>query len=114
VKKKTKNMAGYISGSISKSTAKERELFFLTELSLAAKGYYPILNPLREDEKNGFDPAECKENGKLRATVLKKDCEWICDFLPTIFVLPTYEKSSGALMEIALGKALGLKIVFLD
>jgi hypothetical protein len=37
-KKQTKTQAGYISGSISKSTTKERELFYLTELSLAAKG----------------------------------------------------------------------------
>jgi hypothetical protein len=69
---------------------------------------------LREDEKNGFDPVECKENGRLRATALKKDACWICDNLPTLFVLPTYKKSTGALMEIALAKSLGLRIIYLD
>jgi hypothetical protein len=50
---------------------------------------------------------------KHRAAVLKKDCEFICDALPTIFVLPNHRRSLGSVMEVALGRALGLDIKFL-
>jgi hypothetical protein len=56
---------------------------------------------------------DCVMGAKHRPGVLKKDCEFICDALPTIFVLPNHKTSLGSVMEVALGRALGLDRKFL-
>jgi hypothetical protein len=118
VKKKTKRNIGkgpaYVSGSITSATEEEKRLFYITELALNAQGYHPILNPLAADITNGFNPKDCLFGGKSRAEVLLKDFEFLCRQKPTVFVLRTFNKSSGSKAEIAVAKAIGLKIVFLD
>ena len=109
----TKKGAAYISGSITHATQLEKDMFSIVESALNDQGFTPVYNPLRHDEVKGFDPKECVENGSQRAAVLLSDCEFICQQMPTLFVLRSWRKSSGSKMEISLGKSLGLKIVYL-
>jgi hypothetical protein len=104
----------YISGSITSATDAEKKLFYITELALNAQGYHPVLNPLQADAINGFLPKDCVEGGKDRAAVLLKDFEFLCRFKPTVFVLRSWQKSSGSKAEIAMSEAIGLKLVYLD
>jgi hypothetical protein len=93
--------AAYISGSITCATNEEKKLFYITELALNAQGYHPVVNPLATDAINGFNPKDCVFGGKSRADVLLKDFEFLCKAKPTVFVLRTFEKSSGSRAEIA-------------
>lgn len=44
---------------------------------------------------------------------LAKDLDWICREADTVAVLQGWEKSSGALAEMAVARALGLPIIYL-
>jgi hypothetical protein len=109
--KKNKQRYCYISGSISNATDEEKELFSIAEEEYRQKGFC-CYNPLAMDSVLGLTSAKCVEGGSQRAIALKRDCCWICDHLPLIVMLSTFSKSSGSLMERALGTALGLEIVY--
>jgi hypothetical protein len=70
-------------------------------------------NPIKVDNELKVETKNCVVGGASRAKVLANDCRYICSKLPTIFVLPGWQKSTGAKMEVALGKALGLTIKYL-
>jgi hypothetical protein len=105
------NQVVYISGSISHNPNAEQD-FNSAEEKMRELGFVKIYNPVAQDKIQGYVTADCKEGGSSRAAVLKNDCCWICDHLPVMYILTSYKRSSGSLMEIALGKSLGLKVIY--
>lgn len=95
--------------------------------------FFKVATELRAEGHNVFNPAErdVKLHGKKiyennkRGSVLQAekhgfslrralaaDTSWICRYADGVVVLPGWQKSKGAKAEIALAKALGLKLVF--
>lgn len=64
-----------------------------------------------EDNPTGNEDEAASNVGFSLREALGADCEWICKFATHIALLPGWEKSAGANVERALGKALGLTIV---
>lgn len=89
--------------------------FFAAEEYLTAGGF-DVVNPARDDVKNGFQwegaagsQEELDAIGfDFKATILR-DLELVasCD---AVLLLPGWEDSAGAAVEVALAKALGLKL----
>lgn len=86
---------------------------------LRADGH-EVFNPAEHDVltygKDISNPKGCAvqaatEHGFDRRAALKADLAWICDNADAIALLPGWERSTGANAEMALAKALGLKII---
>ena len=101
----------YISGPISNIENFNREAFKAAADQYRSLGY-DVYDPIEQDQAKGVNSKDCVVGGKSRALVLKKDCEYICDFLPLLVMLPGWRQSTGAFMEHSLGKALGLRIKY--
>jgi len=93
--------------------------FFAAEEKLKRKGY-TVFNPARMDlEKYGKNPGSAsgspeeavEKSGFSIREVLSMDCNWICLHADAIALLPGWEKSTGSQAELALAKALGLKVI---
>ena len=93
--------------------------FFKAEEKLKAKGH-KVFNPARRDvQKYGKEIAAPSGTVKEAASrvgfslreALAADCNWICLNADAIALLPGYKKSLGATAELALAKALGLKVI---
>ena len=83
---------------------------------LRARGHF-VFNPAERDAKEGFDPTGFRgDTAELEAVkfdlraALLADMTFICQEATHIWMLPGWNKSSGATAERALGLALGLKI----
>lgn len=78
----------------------------------------------RDNERHGVDISKGNLTGSEEEAAsnfgfslreaLGEDVAWICANAQAIALLPGWEKSTGAVAERALGKALGLEIVYLD
>ena len=93
--------------------------FFAAEAKLKKKGH-KVFNPARRDvEKYGQGAAPPTGTVKEAASqvgfslreALANDSSWLCLNADAIALLPGYEKSKGANAELALAKALGLKVI---
>ena len=93
--------------------------FFAAEQKLKAKGYI-VFNPARRDvQKYGKEIAVASGTIKEAASqvgfslreALAMDTNWICLNADAIALLPGWETSKGACAELALAKALGLKVI---
>lgn len=90
--------------------------FNSAEIDLASKGHI-VFNPAKRDSRSGFNTQgmsgheDLSREGFPLREALWADTQWICLFADAIYLLPGWEKSTGALAERALGEALGLEIV---
>lgn len=103
----------YLAGSMTGIESFNFPAFFRYEGELVTKGYQ-VFNPARNDlEEYGpyflHDPSIFE----LRKT-LKQDLMWICQYADCIALIPGWENSSGVAAELALARALKLKIIYLD
>ena len=101
--KKIERVGVYISGPMSGLPNENKETFNVIEMLLKEKGFKKIFNPAQEGEG---DPTTYKE-------LLWMDLGWIKDHADIVIMLPGYEKSIGASVELAWAIALGLKIYYL-
>lgn len=97
-------MAIYISGKITAPTEEERlnnlKRFADKEKELSHLGLV-VFNPAKfEDKKLNWED------------YIARDVVWIYENRPDIYVMRDWEESRGARTEIALGKLLGLKIIY--
>ena len=93
--------------------------FFAAEAELKKKGH-KVFNPARRDvQKYGKEIAAPDGSIKTAAAqvgfslreALAMDSQWLCLNADAIALLPGWEKSLGANAELALAKALGLKVI---
>ena len=93
--------------------------FFAAEAKLKKKGH-KVFNPARRDvQKYGKEVAAASGTVKEAASqvgfslreALAMDTSWICLNADAIALLPGWETSKGAKAELALAKALGLKVI---
>jgi hypothetical protein len=79
--------------------------FHAAAARLRARGY-EVFSPA---EKGMEAHAEAQQESlAFRRAVFKLDTEWICEHADGIALLPNWERSSGAVAEDALAKAIGL------
>lgn len=90
--------------------------FAVVTEGLRAQGYRAF-SPAERDMEKGFNPAgmagsqdELDALGFDLREALLADCEFICKEATHLWMLPGWNKSSGATAERALGLALGLEI----
>ena len=95
--------------------------FFAAEEKLKKKGH-KVFNPARRDvQKYGKEIAAPDGSIKTAASqvgfslreALAMDAQWLCLNADAIALLPGWKKSKGATAELALAKALGLKVITL-
>jgi hypothetical protein len=93
--------------------------FFAAEKKLKEKGY-TVFNPARRDvQKYGKEIAAPDGSVKTAAAqvgfslreALAMDSQWLCLNADAIALLPGWKKSKGANAELALAKALDLKVI---
>jgi len=79
---------------------------------------HSVFNPAERDLATGFDPTGLtgsdEELAKLAFSLrdaLGADTHYICSEAEAIYMLPGWEKSTGAVAERALAEALGLEIL---
>lgn len=79
-------------------------------------GGWTVFNPARNDMENGFDPKGLDgASEELESVDLKAALKWDVDRIfesDAIYMLKGWEHSTGANMEHALAKALGLWIMY--
>jgi len=91
--------------------------FVSATAQLRAKGWV-VFNPAERDLETGFNPSglegtdeELDELNFCLRSALGADTKWICEEADAIYLLPGWERSSGAIAERALAEALGLDII---
>lgn len=94
----------YISGKIT-DVSREKELvnlqnFFNVEKELIARGF------------NVFNPARLEEDCRSWEWYLARDLKWINDNRPILYMLPGWQESRGARLEVEFAKLLGVRIIF--
>lgn len=84
--------------------------------ALRAQGHR-VFSPAERDVEKGFDPTgmagsveELADCGFNLREALGADCEFICKEATHLWMLPGWNRSTGATAERALGLALGLEI----
>lgn len=92
--------------------------------SLRELGHEVFSPAERDNERHGRDIATGNKTGSLEEAVknhgfslrhaLADDTQFICLHAEGIALLPGWENSAGANAEVALAKALGLQIIFLN
>lgn len=91
----------YIAGPMRGLPGMNHDAFHEAEARLMDLGH-EVINPARiEDEFSGVDWAGC----------LRRDLELIVTRCHTLAVLPGWENSKGALLEVHVARALGMQIV---
>ena len=85
--------------------------FFAAAEYLRRQGF-EVFNPAEEDLKTWGCLDAVKKYANYR-DCLKKDLLYLLDHADAMYVLPGWEASKGVAVELALAKALGLKIEFL-
>jgi|SRR5690606_8900214 hypothetical protein len=115
----------YLAGPMSGYPEFNFPAFHAAAAKLRADGYF-VFNPAERDieRHNGIDiskgnAAGCqelaaKEHGFSLRDALADDTWWICKEADAIAMLPGWEKSKGANAELALAKALGHEIIYLE
>ncbi|MGI8905943.1 MAG: DUF4406 domain-containing protein [Candidatus Sumerlaeaceae bacterium] len=94
----------YIAGPMRGIPGMNHTAFHEAEERLTALGYV-VINPARiEDEFSGVDWAGC----------LRRDIALIVTRCQTLAVLPGWEHSRGASLEVHIARALGMKVIELD
>lgn len=94
----------YLSGKIT-DVSKEKEKvniqnFFNVEKELVGRGF------------EVFNPASLEEEGRSWEWYLARDLKWINDNRPTLYMLPGWEVSRGARLEVEYARLIGLRIVY--
>lgn len=106
----------YVAGPMRGIPAFNFPAFHEAQRRLEEYGYPNIGNPAEWDEDKGFDASQYEGTEDLAgigfdlAAALKMDLDWIADNAFAVAVLPGWEKSKGVAAEVALAKALGLKV----
>ena len=79
---------------------------------------WEVFNPAERDAAVGFDPTgmagsdeELAKCGFSIRDALGADTAWICEKADAIYMLPGWERSTGAIAERALAEALGLDVL---
>jgi hypothetical protein len=90
--------------------------FFEAEAKLRPR--YIVFNPAHADIIRGIDPEDVKPDdpawangGYLIREALELDTRWICRHADGIATLDNWRKSKGATAEVALARALGIKVM---
>ena len=85
--------------------------FYAAEADLAAAGW-TVHNPARWDEEVcGFDPRGTIEaQGFSTAAALRHDIEVITTWADAVFVLPGWEASEGARLEVVVAQSVGIPV----
>lgn len=93
-------------------------LFCAVTHELRQRGW-EVFNPAERDLKAGFNPTgmdgtdeEMRRHNFSLREALAADTDWICNNADAIYLLPGWEKSTGAIAERALAEALGLDIIY--
>lgn len=94
----------YLSGKIT-DVSKEKEKvniqnFFNVEKELVERGF------------EVFNPARLEEEGRSWEWYLSRDLKWIGDNRPTLYMLPGWEVSKGARLEVEYARLIGLRIIY--
>ncbi len=79
-----------------------------------------VINPAELDRDQGkpissaydFDPDNCYEDHEFMRSALRRDMVAICEECTAIYMMSGWEKSKGANAELALARALGIKIFY--
>lgn len=85
--------------------------FFKADIELRLQGH-EVFNPAMEDFNKWKTMDGIKANANYR-DCLRTDLNYILDEAEAIALLPGWEKSRGAQIELALSKVLGLKEIYL-
>jgi hypothetical protein len=92
--------------------------FYTATAKLEAAGHF-VFNPAeRDDDMYGVEAMKgdgdidkaTRDYGFNLREAMSADCEWICTQATAIFMLPGWEKSSGAIAEHSLAKCLRLRL----
>lgn len=90
--------------------------FMKAAKDLRALGF-EVFNPAERDIDKGFNvtgmqglACEMVDQGFSLRQALSDDTRWICEHADMIYMLNGWEFSDGALAELALAKALGLRV----
>jgi hypothetical protein len=83
--------------------------FFAAESDLVCLGW-EVVNPARMDVDAGFNPTHGKVTPEFLRDAFGRDLEELCD-CDAIALLPGWEKSQGATLELAVAKFLGLQVI---
>ncbi|WGH21382.1 nucleoside deoxyribosyltransferase [Arthrobacter phage Emotion] len=105
----------YLAGPMTGYPRWNFDAFHLAAAALRAKGY-TVLSPAEMDLTAGFDPDAPVEEFTLqdRQRALRNDLRVILDRSDAIAVLPDWEKSAGASIEVAVAKAIGRAVLEVD
>lgn len=71
---------------------------------------YTVINPAELDRDYGFDPEADKASGAFMRGALQRDLTAICG-CEGVAVLPGWQQSLGACIEVALAVRLGLRVI---
>lgn len=105
-------MKVYLAGPMSGLPYFNFPAFHRAAADLRARGHH-VFNPAETDNESvkvNAEGDETKSEGFCRRRALKEDLSWICDHAEAIALLPGWENSTGAQAELALAKALSLKV----
>jgi hypothetical protein len=85
--------------------------FHAAEADLVERGW-DVHNPARWDEEQGFEPAKTGAEDEFDVqAALKHDIEVITTWAEYVFVLPGWQDSLGARLEVAVAQATGIPVV---
>lgn len=108
---------GYLAGPMRGIPEFNFPAFHAATAKLRAEGHI-VFNPAEKDEEAHGKDLTKGTTGDLKEIpqfslrdALKADLSWICDNANTIWLLPNWQNSKGAVAERALGVALGLEII---
>lgn len=84
--------------------------FHAAEALLVEAGW-DVHNPARWDEEHGFEPAKTGAEDVFDVEkALRHDLEIITTWAEAVFVLPEWETSTGARLEVAVAQATGVPV----
>lgn len=88
-------------------------MFFEAQQALKAHGYKNIINPAAIDTNEGFDPETASVTEEDLRRYILRDIKLIVEECCCICLLPGWEHSKGAAVEVAIGEFLGLDFLTL-
>ena len=115
----SKKLRVYLAGPMRNIPYFNFPAFFAAEAKLKKKGH-KVFNPARRDVQkygkeisvpSGTIKEAASQVGFSLREALAMDSQWICLNADAVALLPGWEKSKGANAELALAKALDLKVI---
>jgi hypothetical protein len=102
----------YIAGPMSSLPLFNFPAFDATAIKLRGEGYI-VVNPADIDRAHGLNEHHIDFSPSVARACILRDIAAMCDGCTHIAMLPGWEKSKGANVEIAVARYLGLQVLYL-